>query len=79
MHRQLQNNDAQCSVKQKGQASVTVWYEIFARVYFSGLAIFCVLRELIFAIRTVVFARWELIFGYSESTRYPALLIFSFL
>ena len=32
--------------------SGTVWYEIFAGVYFCGLAIFCVLRELIFAIRT---------------------------
>ena len=29
-----------------------MWYEIFAGVYFCGLAIFCVLRELIFAIRT---------------------------
>ena len=28
----------------------TVWHEIFAGVYFYGLAIFCVLRELIFAI-----------------------------
>ena len=30
----------------------TVWHEIFAGVYFWGLAIFCVLRELIFGIRT---------------------------
>ena len=30
---------------------ITVWYEIFAGVYFYGLAIFCVLRELIFPIR----------------------------
>ena len=31
----------------------TVWNEIqFAGVYFCGLAIFCVLRELIFAIRS---------------------------
>ena len=29
-----------------------MWHEI-AGVYFCGLAIFCVLRELIFAIRTV--------------------------
>ena len=29
-----------------------MWPEIFAGVYFCGLAIFCVLRELIFAIRT---------------------------
>ena len=27
-----------------------VWHEIFAGVYFGGLAIFCDLRELIFAI-----------------------------
>ena len=30
----------------------TVWHEIFAGVYFCGLAIFCVLRELISAIRS---------------------------
>ena len=36
---------------QQGQV-ITVWREIFAGVYFCGLAIFCVLRELIFAIRT---------------------------
>ena len=30
----------------------TVWHEIVAGVYFCGLAIFCILRELIFAIRT---------------------------
>ena len=29
-----------------------VWHQIFAGVYLCGLAIFCVLRELIFAIRT---------------------------
>ena len=29
----------------------TVWHEIFAGVYFCGLAIFFVFRELIFAIR----------------------------
>ena len=28
------------------------WHEIFEKVYFCGLAIFCVMRELIFAIRT---------------------------
>ena len=31
---------------------LTVWHEIFEGVYFCGLAIFCVLWELIFAIRT---------------------------
>ena len=30
----------------------TVWHENFAGVYFCGLASFCVLRELIFAVRT---------------------------
>ena len=34
---------------QNGQ---NVWHEIFAGVQFCGLAIFCVLRELMFAIRT---------------------------
>ena len=32
--------------------TATVWHKIFAGVYFWGLATFCVLRELIFAIRT---------------------------
>ena len=31
---------------------VTVWQEIFVGVYFCRLVIFCVLRELIFAIKT---------------------------
>ena len=31
-----------------------MWHEIFAEVYFCGLAIFCALRELIFAIRTAM-------------------------
>ena len=31
----------------------TVWQKNFAGVYFYGLVIFCVLRELIFVIRTV--------------------------
>ena len=30
----------------------TVWHGNFVRVYFCGLASFCVLRELIFAVRT---------------------------
>ena len=30
----------------------TLWHENFAGVYFCGLASFCVLRELIFAVRT---------------------------
>ena len=35
-----------------GVGQHTVWHEIFAGVYFCTLAIFCVLRELIFAIKT---------------------------
>ena len=31
---------------------ITTWHKIFAGVYFCGLAIFCVLQELIFAIKT---------------------------
>ena len=31
---------------------VTVWHEIYVEVYFGRLAIFCVLRELIFANKT---------------------------
>ena len=49
---------------------ITVWHEIFSGVYFCGLADFCVLCELIFAIRT----DW-----FSESTQYLELMIFSFL
>ena len=36
----------------QGVGQHTVWHEIFAGVFVCGLAIFCVLRELIFAIRT---------------------------
>ena len=38
-----------------GVGQHTVWHQIFAGVYFGGLAIFCVLRELIFAIKTNYF------------------------
>ena len=43
-----------CQFKTKKilQKRTTVWHEIFAGVYFGGLAIFCVLRELISGIRT---------------------------
>ena len=40
------------SLKHGLQYFNTVWQEIFAGVYFCGLAIYCVLRELSFAIRT---------------------------
>ena len=60
----------------------TVGQEIFAGVYFCGLAIFGVLRELIFLIRT----DWFFLLGINScdfqtvpSTQYPALIIFSFL
>ena len=52
-----------------------MWHEISAGVYFCGLAIFCVLRELIFAIRT----DWFFLLGINFcdfqnlSTQYPAL------
>ena len=54
----------------------TVWHEIFAGVYFCGLTTFCVLQELVFAIRT----DWFFLLGikflrFSESTQYPAFII----
>ena len=58
-----------------------MWHEIFAGVYFCGLTIFCVLRELIFAIWT----DWLFLLGinsvlrFSESTQYQALVTFPFL
>ena len=60
----------------------TLWHKIFARVYFCGLAIFCVLRELIFAIRST--DCWFFLLGinfydFRKYTQYPALIIFSFL
>ena len=64
--------------------SVTVWHEIFAGsfagvFFFGGLAIFCVLRELIFATRIDCFLFLGTKFlRFSETTQYPALTIFSF-
>ena len=46
--------------KHKSHRVHTVWHKIFAGVYFCGLAIFCVLRELIWQIG---FSCWELIFA----------------
>ena len=51
---------------------VTVWHEIFAGVYFCGLAIFCVLRELIFPIRTDWFCL-ELIFAIFRKYPVPSI------
>ena len=46
-----------------------MWHEIFGRLYFCGLAIFCVLRELIFAIRT----EWFFLLGinFCDFRKYP--------
>ena len=51
----------------------TVWHESFARVYFCGLAIFCILRELIFAIRI----DWFFLLGinFCDFIKYPVLSI----
>ena len=50
-----------------------MWHESFAGVYFCGLAIFYVLRELIFLrLGQIGFSSWE-------STQHSALTIFSFL
>jgi len=51
MKKTVQNVVGFCSSNKKSEP-LTMWHEIFAGVYFCGLAIFCVLRELIFAIRT---------------------------
>ena len=58
----------------------TVWHKIVVAVYFCGFAIFCVLRELIFAIRI----EWFILIGinfcnFQKVTQYPALIIFLFL
>ena len=47
--------------------------KIFARVHFCGLAIFCVLRELIFAFTTRWFSCWELIFAIFRKYPVPSL------
>ena len=50
--------------------SLIMWLEIFAGVYFCGLAIFCVLWELVFAIRTDCLFLLGIIFlRFSESPR----------
>ena len=55
----------------------TVWHGIFAVVYAGGLAIFYVLWELIFAIRTAWFFCWELIFCDFQKV-YPVLALIIF-
>ena len=53
--------------------SCFVWHEIFAAIYFCGLAIFCFLRELIFAIRTDWFLLLRInfwVFSKVPSTKY---------
>ena len=37
-----------------------MWRDIFVGVYFCGLAIFCILQELMFAIRTDQFPSMEI-------------------
>ena len=55
-------------------------HEIFAGVYFCGMAIVCILRELILTIREDWFFLLELIFAiFRKYTQHPALIIFSFL
>ena len=50
------------------------WHEIFAGVYFCALAMFCVLRELIFAIKgQIVFSCWKLIFAIFGKCRVPSI------
>ena len=58
-----------------------MWHEIFAGVYLCGLPIFSVLWELIFAITTDGFFLLGInkFLRFSESTQYPALIIFSVL
>ena len=56
-----------------------MWHKIFSGVYFCGYAIFCVLRELIFAISTDLLICWEFIFAIFRKYQSPALTIFSFL
>ena len=53
----------------------TVWHEIFAGVYFCGLTIFCVLQELIFAIRT----GWFFLLGinFCDFRKYPVASIYN--
>ena len=51
----------------------TVWHEIFSGVYFCELAIFCVLRELIFAISTDLFFCWEFIFAIFRKYPVPSI------
>ena len=57
----------------------TVRHEIFAGVYFCRLAILCILRELIFAIRTVWFFLLEINFCDFQKVLDNSMIIFSFL
>jgi len=57
-----------------------VWYEIFAAVYFCGVVIFCVLRELIFMqFGQIGFSCWELIFAIFRKNPVPSIDDISFL
>ena len=59
-------------ISRRGPYTTTVWHEVFAGVYFCGLAIFCVLRELIFPIRTDWFCL-ELIFAIFRKCPVPSI------
>ena len=51
----------------------TMWHEIFAGVYFCGLATFCVLWELIFRLGQIGFSCWELIFAIFRKNPVPSI------
>ena len=57
----------------------TVWHEIFAGVYFCRLAILCILRELLFAIRTDWFFLLEINFCNFQKVPDKSTIIFLFL
>ena len=57
----------------------TLWHEIFVGVYFCGLAIFCVLWELIFVIKTDWFFCWELILPIFRKYPVPSIDILIFI
>ena len=54
--------------------SINIWHEIFVGVYFCGLAIFCVLRELNLWLGQIGFSCWELFF-FAIFAKYPVLSI----
>ena len=58
----------------KGEGS-TAWHDIFEGGYFYVLAMFCILWELMFAIRTsLFFSCWELIFAIFRKYPVPSII-----